>query len=151
MHNTLRSLLLCTFTAAITACVTAPPPPPPTPAQEAWYQRRDATSTTFVVTAEKGEQAWSRAKAWLAQCSDFKLQTVDSELLETYNPPSEIAVRMGYIVSREKLDNGDWRFRVRAASGNEMAGQVAHWYAQALSLYIQIAEDCPGCPCGTRG
>jgi hypothetical protein len=132
------------------ACVTTPPPPPPTPAQLAWYQKRDATPTSFVVSAEKGEQAWSRAKAWLVQCSDFKLQTVDSELLETYNPPSEIAVRMGYSVSREKLDNGDWQVRIRAASGNEMAGQVAYRYAQALALYIQTAEDCPGCPCGTR-
>jgi len=128
-----------------------PPPPPASPIQEAWYQRRDATSTTFVVSAEKGDQAWSRAKAWLAQCSDFKLQTVDSELLETYNPPSEAAVRMGYSVSREKLDNGDWRFNVRSVTGNSMASKVAYWFAQALSLYIQTAEDCPGCPCGRRG
>lgn len=150
MRHKIRALLLCSFTAALMACVTTPPPPPPTAAQMAWYEKRDATPTSFVVSAEKGEQAWSRAKAWLAQCSDFKLHTVDSELLETYNPPSEIAVRMGYSVSQEKLDNRDWQVRIRAASGHEMAGRVAYPYAQALAVYIQTAEDWPGCPCGTR-
>jgi hypothetical protein len=146
----LKGCPLLSLLLVVLGCVAGPPVPPATPEQQAWYARRDATPTTFSVSADQGEVAWSRAKSWLAQCSDFKLQTVDAEILETFNPPSEVAVRMGYSVSRERLEDGSWRFRVRSMTGNSTAGQVAGRYAQALALYIVTAEDCPGCPCGTR-
>jgi hypothetical protein len=116
-----------------------------------WMRDRDKTETTFNVPADKGDQAWSRAKAWIVRCSDFRLQTIDTELLETYNPPDERKVRMAFSLSREQLGGGVWRFAVRAYSGNPCADRLVKEAAQDLALYVQTGVDCPECPCGKGG
>lgn len=119
------------------------------PAQEEWFGRRDARPTTFEVPAGKADQRWSRAKAWISRCSDLKLQTIDSELLDTYSPPLADS-RIGYTVSRELLDDGSWRFIVRSFTGTPGTEDIALPFARSLSLYIETGEDCPRCPCGVR-
>jgi hypothetical protein len=136
--------------ASLLAACVVPNVPPATPEQQAWYARRNVQPTTFEVAPEDAEIAWSRAKAWLSRYSDYKLQIVDEGVLETYTPVAESAVRFGYAVTREKLSGGAWRFHVRGATGNYMAGHIAHAMAQALALYIVTGEECPGCSSGIR-
>jgi hypothetical protein len=134
------------------ACL-GPPPPPATPEQAQWYAQRDAQSPSFTLPAEENERAWARAKIWIASYSDFKLQTIDESILETYYPPGESDVRFGFQVTRIKVDDQTWRFNVRAVTGNAMAGNTANWVAQALALYMRTGMDCPppNCGAGFRG
>ncbi len=97
--------------------------------------------------AEDAEMAWTRAKAWLSRWSDYKLQIVDSTILETYNPIGDSDFKYGYSVSREQNSDGTWRFDVRAVSA---AGRLIdnrnleRMMAQALALYISTGEEFPG-------
>lgn len=144
------SMMLAALSALSLACASAPPLAPVTPAQRAWFSQRDAQPPQFIIEKSKADRDWSRAKAWIVRCSEFKLQIVDADVLETYNPPNEVDVRFGYSVTREMLDDGNWRFTVKAASGNEFAGKLADSMAKSLSYYIVTGKDCPDCPCGRR-
>lgn len=147
--------LLClvpVVSLASTGCY-GPPPPPATPDQQRWYAQRDGQATSFSLPSAENDQAWARAKIWIASYGDFKLQTIDETILETYFPPGESDVRFGYQVTRIRLSEQEWRFTVRATTGNPLAGNVANSVAQALALFMRTGEDCPppNCGAGFRG
>jgi hypothetical protein len=137
--------LLC-----LSSCLPPPNLPPMTPEQAAWFSGRDSQPLAFEIPAEEGAIAWSRAKVWIASCGDFKLQTLDENLLETYYPTGEAAVRFGYQVTRLQTASG-WRIGVRAVTGNQFARQLADRAAATLAYYVRTGQDCPSCGCGRLG
>lgn len=147
-----RYLFGALFTLGVLGCALPPPPTvAATPAQAEWFALRDSFSPSFGVSEEESDPAWSRAKLWLATYSDFKLQTIDSEILETYLPPSEAGIRFGYQVTRQKQAPGSWFFRVRCVTGNRFAVNEAAQKARSLAVYISTGRDCPGCGGGVPG
>jgi hypothetical protein len=151
MRNVAYLMMGLAILASLAGCIAAPALPPLTSEQVQWFTNRDRQPPSFTVASERSDEVWSRAKLWLANYSDFKLQTVDSEILETYYPPGEAAARFGYQVTRQKVDNGQVRVNVKCVTGNAYAGGSAYKMSQALSLYASTGVDCPGCGGGVRG
>ena len=112
-----------------------------------WEQERDAQSLTF---ESKGEDGWRRAKAWLAQCSELKLQIIDEVILQTYSP-TEFS-QIGYTVTREKIGPHRWTVTVAATVHDSSSDFSSHasqdaWKAKrALALYIFSAKKNPKRP-----
>jgi hypothetical protein len=152
LKMTLRlAMLLSVFVTAV-SCIDLPPPAPPaTPAQSGWFAQRNMQSLVFRVPDADSTEVWVRAKLWIANYADFKLQTVDDVLLETYYPPGEAAARFGYQVTRHKVQGGEWEVSVRAVTGNPYAGNSATAMGQSLAFYIRTGQDCPGCGGGRLG
>lgn len=140
--------------AALSLLSSCLPPPAPqmTADRLAWVRDSSVHQPIFYVEDAESALAWNRAKIWIAAYSDYKLQTVDEALLETYTPSSrDIAVRYGYQATRLREPDGRWRFSVRRFTGNQFAGDLAHARMQALVHYMRTGQDCPGCGGGILG
>ena len=94
MKNSRLSLLLVVGLLALVGCVDLPPPAlTANPMQAGWFAQRNQQSPTFRIADSEVAEAWVRARLWIANYPDFKLQTVDEVLLESYYPPGEPAAR----------------------------------------------------------
>lgn len=111
MSSSIRCALSAGLLHLISACAVTPPAE--TQAKAALFRE------TVPVCIDQADCAakWEAAQLWVVHNADYKLQTVTSVLLETYNSVDSstgVAVR----VTKEPVGDGKYQIKILAACAN---------------------------------
>lgn len=103
-----NNLLLATV-VLLSGCASAPPVPQSV--------KDEAAKPINCIDAEQCRLYWQRALFYINQHSEFKIQTVTDNLIQTFSP-SGGTTRVGYNVVKEPLQGGMYRIWVRVGCDN---------------------------------
>lgn len=99
-----------------------------------WYDRAMQQGSFFMVKKERSEEIWGRAKNYIDNFSDTKLQSFNDTLLKTY--PSENGL-FAYIIARENRFDSTAFFV--SCSGNKHSEE----FSRIAAYYINTGDPIP--------
>jgi hypothetical protein len=105
-----------------------------TPEDIAYSQKFRAQPTTFVLPADKADDAWSRALDFVNHYSGMQIQEVSDTMIKTYPPALD---RYGYTVTRSNTKSGV-RFTVICYGDTP---PIPSNNAHIAALYIATGEE----------
>ena len=105
-----RLPVIIAATLLLSGCVTL------TPEQKAELERQAAQQ----VTCTKGDDCevkWGRALTWISQNSQWKIQTQNDNMIQTYTPINQSAAS-GFLVNKVPLGNGVYEITMASGCDN---------------------------------